>query len=265
MSPRQDVLDPHRTPARRRPARPGDGKDGPVDSRRTVVDVWVLDPHAWDPALVRRVLDPVETSRAALLPAGQADRFVLARALLRGALGARLGRPAAEVVLRAVCPACGGQHGRVLVGGTSPTVHVSLTRSGPLLGVALTQAGPVGLDIESVAAVAAAPLADVALPPARLAAHRRLPHDAATAALARTWVITEAALKARGTGLRLDPAHVDLAGLTVLPLSLGSDLAGAVVLAVSPPARWWLPGGLGNPQLHVHEGGAVLDRLLDGR
>ncbi|HWS57814.1 MAG TPA: 4'-phosphopantetheinyl transferase superfamily protein [Actinotalea sp.] len=193
----------------------------------TTVDVWLLDPLGLEPAGLHHLLDAAERDRAAALPSPAAARFVLARALLRGVLGTRLGRPAADVRLRARCPRCGGPHGRVVVGSDGPPLHVSLSRSGPLIAVVLCRSGPVGVDVESRDAVARARLADVVLSPTELVAHHRLAPADRAAALARAWVRKEAVLKALGTGLRLAPGAVEVHGdqVTTDPASVGADLA----------------------------------------
>lgn len=220
------------------------------------------------------VLDDAERARAHALPAAVAERFVLGRVLLRAVLGQHLACDPAAVRLDVRCARCGGPHGRVRVAGplgdaaTAP--HVSLTRSGPLVAVALSVHVPVGVDVESVAAVSAAPVADVLLSPEELDAHRALATDpgadpaAGAARLARAWVRKEAALKALGTGLAADPTAWALrppehrlpgvdalapGGVAVADLDLGAGLAGAVAV-VSAAAS-----GL---EVRRHDAGSVL-------
>lgn len=221
---------------------------------RPSIQVWLAEPGAVDARSAAAVLSAAELARADDLPAGQSQRFVLGRALLRAAVASTLGCHASDVVLTARCPECGGEHGAVTVEAPGTPIgapHVSLTRAGPLIGVALSHGGPVGIDVESVAAVSAAPVADVALSPTELAAHRTTHPRGRDLALARSWARTEAALKAAGHGLRVDPALVDTrttvahvpgpggtahrAGRTVLlaDLPLGPYVAGAVALACS--------------------------------
>ncbi|MFS0705791.1 hypothetical protein AB6N23_14855, partial [Cellulomonas sp. 179-A 9B4 NHS] len=102
--------------------------------------------------------------------------------------------------------------------------------------------------------------------------------DVRTAALARAWARTEAVLKARRTGLRTDPADVDVRrdrvrvpgsrtpvrvhDLPLRDLPVGAAVVGAV--AVDPP-----PGGgtpvdrlrtavRGGMTVSVHDGSALL-------
>ncbi|WP_258725512.1 4'-phosphopantetheinyl transferase family protein [Cellulomonas sp. NS3] len=232
-----------------------------------VVDVWTAGAGTAVTPAQATVLDDAERARAGALPPPAAERFVLGRVLLRGVLAERLGCAPATVGLRARCVRCGGAHGRVRVVGPPREHHVSLTRSGPLVAVALTVAGPVGVDVESTSAVSAAPVDGVLLSPAELAGHRALPAHAAEAALARVWVRKEAALKALGTGLVADPSAWALGpppagargvdavapgGVVVADLDVGPGRAGAV--AVLGPAA---------PDLIVRcqDGRSVLDAL----
>lgn len=247
-------------------------------SRRATVDVWVAEPVDADlgPWLVH--LDDVERARVATLPSQQASRFVQARALLRGVLGERLGCSPQAVELHVMCPECGGTHGPVVLGAGGP--YVSITRAGALIAVAVTDDGPVGVDIESHAAVSAAPLAGVALPRPELTAHSHRRHDARTPALARAWVSAEATLKAVGTGLRTDPAHLEVRSrrgrrtalapdgtrAVLADLDLGPRLAGAVALVPDGPVDVG-PAGLNHPDrlprlaVRLLDGGTVLTSL----
>lgn len=226
------------------------------------IDVWVVEPDAALPADHERGLDDVERRRALALPPDQAARFVCARVLLRRAVGAMAGVDPRDVALVARCPTCGGPHGPVRVlapvrvlgpAGMPPLagLAVSVTRSGPLAAVAVAHHA-VGIDVESRGAIAAAPLADVALAPAERARHDRLPAAARGEHLARTWVRKEAVLKALGTGLVTDPAAIALAegpggprvvGRPEILLADLSDLAGmlgavgavALLLPEAPP------------------------------
>ncbi|HEY3437264.1 MAG TPA: 4'-phosphopantetheinyl transferase superfamily protein, partial [Actinotalea sp.] len=137
-----------------------------------------------------------------------------------------------------------------------------------VVAVALTVAGPVGVDVEAVAAVSAQPVERVALSDRERRAIHRLPPDARPEALAEAWVRKEAALKALGTGLRVDPRAIRLSGrlrgaarmsgggasLTTAMLALGPGVAGAVALARAGRHRPSL-------QVELHDGDALLARL----
>ena len=136
------------------------------------------------------------------------------RALVR--LVARLaGVDAASVALTQVCPNCGlPGHGPLRVQLEDPslaTVQVSLARSGDRLALAVTAAGAVGIDLESVADIARVPLNDVLLSPAETDALARLGKRESEAALADLWTAKEAVLKAAGVGLRVDPRELTIA------------------------------------------------------
>ena len=99
---------------------------------------------------------------------------------------------------------------------------VSLSRVGSLVAVAVTDVAAVGLDIESVASVARAPVADVLLHPSETASSH--------GKLARLWCAKEAVLKAAGVGLRVSPSLLAFAGATLAswPSELGFDEAPGV-------------------------------------
>ena len=133
-----------------------------------------------------------------------ADRLVLAAAAARV-----LGLAPCSVRIESFCPHCGGQdHGRPLV-AVSPSaprpLHVSLSRAGRSVALALTVIGPVGIDIESVAAASRGRFDEVAFGPAEIAALAELSSADADGARARLWTAKEAALKCTGDGLRVDP------------------------------------------------------------
>ncbi|WP_315096687.1 4'-phosphopantetheinyl transferase superfamily protein [uncultured Cellulomonas sp.] len=180
-------------------------------SGSVTVDVWLAAPDAHVTVRQRGSLDEPERERAAGLPDHASHRFVVGRVLLRTVLAARLACEPADVVLSARCRHCGGAHGPVSVlPDRLDGLHVSITRSGPVVGVALSTAGPVGIDVESLSAVAAAPLADVLLSDRERDHGRRRPRYSSRGDLARAWVRKEAALKALRTGLVLAPSSIDL-------------------------------------------------------
>ena len=140
--------------------------------------------------------------------------------LVRHAVAAHVGTTPGEVSVTRACPTCGSsEHGRpvVLLDGSPRAVPwVSLSRAGELVVVAVTDAGPVGVDLEVVPAAPLAGFASYALHPDEQAASAR---EQVT-----TWVRKEALLKAVGLGLRLDPRE-----LRVSP-------------ADRPPEVWAWPG-----------------------
>jgi 4'-phosphopantetheinyl transferase len=157
-----------------------------------------------DPGVVEEVL----VVRAAV---------VGAHALLRRVLSELSGTPPADHVLTRTCATCGGPHGKPVL--DHPTLHVSLSSAGDLAVVAVTAAGPVGVDVERIAATDFEGFDGVALGAGEQA---RTPRERA-----RAWTRKEAVLKATGTGLATDPRTVDVRSDRVL---------GAHLLDVPAPA-----------------------------
>lgn len=88
-------------------------------------------------------------------------------------------------VVRA-CRSCGSdQHGTPYVIGLRMPVHVSLSRAVDLAALAVSDAGPVGIDVERLDAAAGSP--DIA-----------------------TWVRKESVAKATGHGLTIDPDRIEV-------------------------------------------------------
>jgi 4'-phosphopantetheinyl transferase len=162
-----------------------------------------------------------------------AHRDAVASALLlaRWCVADACGVPADAVRIRRRCPRCGSTgHGvpSAVRADGGPVPHLSMTRSPDVVAVALSDAGPVGVDVERRDADPARSVAAVVLAPDEVAA-------AGPDGLLRTWVRKEALLKAAGTGLTADPRELVLTG-TPRP-SVRTTSA-----ALAPPAgaRWWL-------------------------
>lgn len=216
-----------------------------MELRGRTVEVWTLPPGAVPSRADLARLDGVERRRADELPDARRTGFVLGRSLLRGAVASVLGTDPAAVPLDSTC-SCGGLHGRprLDVPG-APSLHLGVSRSGPRVAVALAR-HPVGVDVVAVEAVRPS-LAQVALGPAEQDAWRRAGGNVAD--LARAWARTEAALKAAGTGLRTDPASVDVRGrrtrvgasdvlLRDVPCDPGAAVAVACALRRTAGPRW---------------------------
>lgn len=123
------------------------------------------------------------------VPDGAARRDT-AWALVRELIGA-------EVAIENPCPRCGGPHGPLLVVGAPFRASVSYTGGTAVAAVVpLDRAGAIGIDAEEVSGARRAGL-DGVLGPGR-------------PATLRDWTRVEAALKADGRGLRVDPALVDV-------------------------------------------------------
>ncbi|MEJ7833843.1 MAG: 4'-phosphopantetheinyl transferase superfamily protein [Nocardioides sp.] len=180
------------------------------------------------------LLSPDELARAA---AGRrSGPFVAGAVLLRLAVCRRTGVAPEAVRVRRCCPECGGFHGRPELPGTGLTASIS--HSGDLVAVAVTDAGWVGVDVEVVREVPPSLLSRV------LSAHERgLATDAAS--FFAIWTIKEALLKASGQGVGgigdhlvegLDPVQVVDSRARVESLPVPDGFAGA--LAVLRGVEW---------------------------
>ena len=150
------------------------------------------------------------------------NRFTIGAVLLRRAVADHLGdvEPRAITVDR-TCPDCGRPHGRPQVEG----IHVSVAHSGGWVAVAVTDAAPVGVDVERTHDAWKELLATACAPEEHAAV--RDGHD-----FARVWTRKEAVLKAMGTGLRRTPSDVVVSAAADPPMlrRLGDD-------GTPPPCR----------------------------
>lgn len=93
------------------------------------------------------MLDAVEAQRRARYRRpDDRDRFTLGAALLRIALGVGFGVAPEAVRIDRTCPRCGAPHGKPRA--PDYPVDVSVGHSGDYVAVALSTAGPVGVDVE---------------------------------------------------------------------------------------------------------------------
>jgi 4'-phosphopantetheinyl transferase len=138
------------------------------------------------------VLSAAERDRYEAAPS---DTFLLGRLLLRRLAAELTGLEPAAVDLVAVCPDCGGSHGKPVIPGSG--LHLSLSHSPVAVVAAASWDAPVGVDLEPLDQPAAA-----------LAAIESLAGEASVA----RWTRVEAVLKADGRGLRVDPALVTFDG-----------------------------------------------------
>lgn len=125
------------------------------------------------------------------------ERFLLARAGLRRALGAWLGLDPAAVVLAL---GAHGKPGLAAPGPASPRFNVS--HSGDLILLAFHPRWPVGVDVELLRPdLLWEPLARRLLPASQQAALALLPPQGQVAGFLAAWCRLEAQLKAQGVGL----------------------------------------------------------------
>ncbi|KRF41202.1 4'-phosphopantetheinyl transferase superfamily protein [Terrabacter sp. Soil810] len=183
-------------------------------------------------------LDPHERERwARLADPRDATAYLALHVLARREIGRLVGRPPESLRFDRTCPDCGRQHDvpRLL---DDPGIHLSLSRTRSVVVLALSRSGPVGVDVDLVDATRFGGYEDVAL-------HRdERGDDTRTFAEATTWVRKEAALKALGVGLRVDPTTFvtptsgvpaavvpGMSSVTVVDLDVPRPYAAAVALA----------------------------------
>lgn len=159
------------------------------------VDVWLIPPACL--GAVRAVLSAGERTRAdAFATAALRADYVAAHGGLRAILAGYLGAGPANLAFTA------GRHGKPALAPPHRWLEFSLSHSAGLALAAVSATGPVGVDLERIAA----PLdeiADLAFSPEEIAAlasagAARVPRSYAL------WCAREAAAKAEGTGLATD-------------------------------------------------------------
>lgn len=133
------------------------------------------------------------------------DEHNSADLLLARTVASVLGVSPTDFTVSRLCPSCGSAaHGRPLVLSNSGpgAPFVSLARADDLIVVAISTAGPVGIDVERVDAPAFCGFDEVAL------------HERERARTVReraiTWTRKESLLKATGHGLRIDPRQLEM-------------------------------------------------------
>jgi 4'-phosphopantetheinyl transferase len=145
-------------------------------------------------------------------------RFVQAHAFLRRVLGELVARPPTDL-----------RFGKLTDGKPyleDCDLELSFAHCRGLAVVAAGREGPLGVDVEEVAAgPIEEALLHAALAPAEIAHFRTLPESVRATGFRRAWTRKEAVLKARGEGLGTAPNQVDVTGsealgwvLTDLPL-----------------------------------------------
>jgi len=136
--------------------------------------------------------------------------YVAAHILLRDVLAEEFG--AAKVLLgRRACISCGGAHGKPYVTRPATALEFSLSHGGGLAVVAVSRAGPVGVDTERLLQDGAAREIASALHPLEREEIAATHPVARRALVTRLWTRKEAYLKAIGTGLAREP-EVDYIG-----------------------------------------------------
>lgn len=137
--------------------------------------------------------------------------------ILRARVAQLLGLASDEVLVGRSCPRCGSSgHGRpwARAKGRRDEVPVSLARCGTHLMTAVGGSGRLGIDLESIAAVARGWDPELVLHPSEHARHAA----AAPAEQAAVWARKEAVLKALGEGLDTPMSALRLVDFTVIDL-----------------------------------------------
>lgn len=181
------------------------------------VCVALFDLGDWLPWLVeaRTIIDASEARRAdSRRNAGERDRLVLAYALHRLLLGHWLGCNANEVPIRRDALGCPRLPGEVL--------FTSLSHASEGLALAVSAAGPVGVDIEPAARASVMPeIAERVCHPQEITAMPEPVGEVSSEALLALWVRKEAFLKAAGVGLQHDMAAFAAPDKAILELPGG--------------------------------------------
>jgi 4'-phosphopantetheinyl transferase len=172
---------------------------------------------------VAALLSTDEQARAARFRGEDLQRrFRVAHGALRVLLGARTGL--APAALRFA----GAEGTRPVLADTPPrSVSFSLSHSGELALVALTDAAAVGVDVEQLRTLDdTAHLGESVFTPAELRALRAEPAARQQEAWFEAWTRKEAVLKALGTGLGVEPRALELLPPDFVPVARAAALAG---------------------------------------
>jgi 4'-phosphopantetheinyl transferase len=224
------------------------------------------------------LLDEVERSRHDTYHrAADRARFLTGRTVTKSIVAAALGIPVHTVELDSTCVDCGKSHGKPKVvapqgfDGTLP--ELSISHSGDLVGVAITDGLPVGLDVEQERDVQIDGLIRMTLSPAELDAFATVPEPDRDAAFFTYWARKEAVLKATGKGLAISMTKVTLTPWDQPPHivdSQASEVDGARLrLAPLDPARGYRacvaviadPGFPSDDWVDVHDGDPLVAEL----
>jgi 4'-phosphopantetheinyl transferase len=125
--------------------------------------------------------------------ASDADRSLLGAVLLRVTAARHIGVGPEDVGIDRTCRRCGAQHGQPRLPGSG--LYASVSHSGDIVAVALTSAGPVGVDVEAVRSIDFAAVIESVC----AAAERGEVRSAMD--FYTFWTRKEAVLKATGEGL----------------------------------------------------------------
>lgn len=181
--------------------------------RRWAMLAWVHADH-----LGQRLIDAgttaEEKARASQFARADKRRERLASAwLVRQIVGRATGVRALDVIVDRRCPQCSGDHGRprATTSAAGTPLRLSVTHSGGLVGVALSDSAEVGLDVEDVVGRSLLAWRRISR---RLSETDDVRDDSEQEAssIARRWVRAESVLKAVGVGLAVRPRAIKISG-----------------------------------------------------
>jgi 4'-phosphopantetheinyl transferase len=201
---------PVHVPAAPAPAAPALAGRAPAAPVGVACHVWWAVPA--DLSGRHHLLSPVERGRLeTLMRPVDRERQAGGAALLRLAVAELTGVAAADVVVARSCPDCDRPHGRPTL--PDLPLHASISHSADRVVVAVTAAGPIGVDVELVAPLRTEGLAASVLGDGE--------HSAGEADFYRYWTRKESVVKATGDGLRAALAKVRVSGPHEPPRLLG--------------------------------------------
>lgn len=201
-------------------------------------DVWWTRP--WAPEALLPMLSFAERRRMVTIvdPLERALRST-GWALLRVVLADRLHLDSDQVPLGRSCRTCGGRdHGKPYLVGTPSALRFSVAHAGSWVGVAMTSARCVGLDLEPVHDDADP--SRLALAGTALSARERHRYDDVDPAerarfMSQWWTRKQAVLKATGDGMAISPAAVVVTPPDRPPAFVAWEAGAAPALRSRPP------------------------------
>ncbi len=137
-------------------------------------------------------------------------RFLAGCAMARLFLCDRLGLDASAIVIDRTCPRCGADHGKPRLTGSA--WQYSISHSGDYVAVAFSDAAEVGLDVELDGVHRSRDVWQAVLSPAELRSLEATEEATRDHAFLRYWTRKEAALKASGRGLTVEPWQLKVSG-----------------------------------------------------
>ena len=178
---------------------PTSGVRGSIAPNEVHLWAWTLEPGTPDLAAHIEKLDGQERERMQRFHfAPDRARFAVAHANLRTILGNYLHQPAASVRFRTN----GFGKPELDRSDTSSSLHFNLSHSRSIALLAVTDGGPVGVDVEEVKPIEPE-VAEAHFSASERSQLRELQGDAWLAGFYRCWTRKEAILKAEGVGLSL--------------------------------------------------------------